>query len=432
MSTPIRDRVYRAGGGPEMSVRGERSEGAGVKLCVDAGPIENGHRVRGIGSCTQSLLGALTPELLSRHGVEMRYLKRTPLEEEVPAGGRFARRSRVAGWIGTGGRLPSRLTMRWRAFAGAVGMAADVEAAGGEVFLSTDPDAIPLSPHFLTIALLYDLIPLRFRGEYLPRHAFVRRANYTWQIRRLRRADHLIAISEATRQDAIELLGIPPGRISVAHLAVDRDRFRPRAQEAARAVVAERFGVDRPYFLYVGSVDARKNIAGLIDAFSRVMESCDAALVMAGEPGKAGDQLRRQLARTPARERIHWTGYVTEEDLPFLYAGSLALAYPSLYEGFGLPVLEAMSCGAPVLTSPLSSLPEVAGEAALYADPGSTPELAAALRRLAAEPALREELRARGLERARRFSWTDTAERVLEVCGAVHAGRVPVRHGRSG
>ena len=393
-----------------------------MTLCFDASPIENGHRTRGIGWCTYSLLRAFTPELLSTHGVELHYLKRTPLSEELPTGGRFLRRSWVMDWIGTGGRLPSKLTVRWQAFAGAARLAADVTAAGGDVFFSTDPHTVPHSQRFRTVALLYDLIPLRFPAEYLPRRALISRANYAWQLRQLRGADHLIAISETTRQDAIELLDIPPGRISVAYLAVDTARFRPVEHDAARVAVAERFGVDRPYFLYVGGIEPRKNVDGLVRAFSQVMDTCDAVLVIAGERGKAGEQLRRQLEGTPVGERIVWTGFVPEEDLPFLYAGALALAYPSLYEGFGLPVLEAMSCGAPVLTSPLSSLPEVAGDAALYVDPGSPAELAAALRRLAAEPALRAELRERGLERAQRFSWTDTAERVLQVCRAVAEG----------
>lgn len=390
-----------------------------MKLCLDAGPMENEHRFRGIGSCTQNLLAAMTPALLSDHAVDLQYLKRTPLDHQPPQGGRHAPRSRLVDWVRPGGRLPSALTMRWPALAGPLRLAADVRATGAEVFLATDPSAVPDDRRFRTVAMLYDLIPLRFPAEYLPRRAVFGRANYAWQMRRLRRADHLIAISEATRRDAVELLGIDPRRISVVHLAVDDALFQPADPEHARAWVRQQFQVDRPYFLYVGGVDARKSVHRLVDAFAQVMERLDASLIVAGHAGPRGDQLRQRLEGTAVGHRIHWTGYVADDDLPLLYAGALAFAYPSLYEGFGLPVLEAMSCGAPVITSPLSSLPEVVGSAALFADPTSTPDIARALQRIAEEPSLRAELRGRGLERARRFSWQATAGGVLHACRSV-------------
>lgn len=394
-----------------------------MRLCIDAGPLENEHRFRGIGSCTASLLASLTPTLLEQGGVELQYLSREPHPDALGADGQFAPRSPIIDWVGNSGRLPRALTLRWTAFAGGLRLAADVQRAGADVFLATDPNAVPRSRRFRTVAMLYDLIPLRLPEEYLPRRARIGRANYAWQLHRLRSADHLIAISDSTRRDAMELLGIEDRRISVVHLAVDRALFRPLGEEAARTAVRERFGVERPYFLYVGGVDARKNVARLVQAFEQAMDQFDAVLVMAGEPGPRGEQLRQRLEGSRAGSRIQWTGYVADHELPVLYSGALALVYPSLYEGFGLPALEAMSCGAPVITYALSSLPEVVGDAALLADPGSAADLAAALQKVAAEPGFRSELRDRGLERARHFSWESTATGILEACRAVHQGR---------
>jgi glycosyltransferase involved in cell wall biosynthesis len=160
----------------------------------------------------------------------------------------------------------------------------------------------------------------------------------------------------------------------------------------------------------------------MVEAFLSLASRTDAILAVAGEPGRLGTRLRLRFEGSPYADRIRWLGYVPEADLPALYGGALALVYPSVYEGFGLPVLEAMSCGAPVVAARISSLPEVAGEAALYSDPDSADQLAAAMTRIAAEPALRDELRSRGVTRARRFSWAETARRVLDVCTRVGHG----------
>jgi glycosyltransferase involved in cell wall biosynthesis len=394
-----------------------------MKLCIDAGPLENVHRDRGIGWCIHHLLSALKPELVTKYAVDVQYLARRRIGGRVSrnTAARFAPRSHIAEWTATNGRFPYGLTERWKALETAFALPRDVSATGADTFLATDPQAIARSRRFRTVALLYDLIPLRYPREYLRRRSVIARANYAYQLRSTRRADHLLAISEATRRDAIELLGTPASRVSVVPLAVDRDLFSPLAADLARGAVEAEYGISRPYFFYIGGFDYRKNVERLIRALE-ISDPSGVLLVIAGALGPLGMELREAVKGTPVADRIRWLGYVPEGDLRALYAGSLALVYPSLYEGFGLPVLEAMSCGAPVLTSPLSSLPEVAGDAALYVDPGSPAELAAALRRLAAEPALRAELRERGLERAQRFSWTDTAERVLQVCRAVAEG----------
>ena len=392
-----------------------------VKLCFDAGPLENQHRDRGVGRCAQQLLAAFSSELLDKHNTAVVYLKRDPVAGLASASldVRFAPRSKVAGWTATNARLPARLTERWKPLETALLLPREVAATGADVFLSTDPGAVATSPAFRTVAFAYDLIPLRYPDQYLPRRAIVTRAIWAAAVRKLRKADHLIAISESTKADLIHFLDIPSARISVVPLAVDAELFRPISPSAAAEHVEQHFGISAPYFLSVGGFDVRKNLHALIDAFADMGDQQDCLLVFAGSLGKLGSRLRHEVEQRGLAERIRWLGYVPDRDLPFLYAASLALTYPSLYEGFGLPVLEAMSCGAPVLTSPLSSLPEVAGDAALFVDPRSVAEMRSALRRLASEPQLRAELRDRGFARAQRFSWARTADEVLRVCGTL-------------
>lgn len=391
-----------------------------MKLCIDAGPTENVHRHRGIGWATSHILQALTSALTGGHGLEVCYLRRHPLGPILADHLRHAPRSGSADWAGLDPRVPSWLRDRWKAIETTIVLPRDVQAAGAEVFLATDPQAIALSRHFRTVVVLYDLIPLLFPDMYLPWSAPLARLLYHRDLRRLRQADRLVAISEATKRDAVRLLGLHPNRISVVHLAVDEALFHPIDPDQARAHVERHYGIDRPFFFYAGGFDPRKNVEGLIAAF-RAADLGEHLLAIAGSVDGGGARLQAAFAGDAIADRIRWLGYLPVEELRFLYAASVALAFPSLYEGFGLPVLEAMRCGAPVLTSQRSSLPEVAGDAALYADPTSPSELADALKRLARDPGLRSELRARGIERTKRFSWARTAQRILEICRQVGA-----------
>jgi alpha-1,3-rhamnosyl/mannosyltransferase len=212
----------------------------------------------------------------------------------------------------------------------------------------------------------------------------------------LRKATGLIAVSEATKRDAIELLGLPAERITVIHSGVAEPYFT--AEPLRRA---------RPYVLFVGTVEPRKNLDRLIEAWRALPADVRDAyeLVIAGPPGWG--QLR------PGK--YTHLGYVPEAELPSLTAGAAAFCYPSLYEGFGFPVVQAMAAGVPVITSAVSSLPEVAGEGAVYVDPRSTSELTAALCRVLTSPALRDQLGREGRERASRmFRWEDCAKRSAE------------------
>jgi alpha-1,3-rhamnosyl/mannosyltransferase len=219
----------------------------------------------------------------------------------------------------------------------------------------------------------------------------------------LRRAQRVIAVSEATRQDAIRLLGLPPEKIAVIHSGVADAFFHvaPGAVEQVRA----RYGLRRPFVLFIGTVEPRKNLDGLVSAFQVLPAAVrdEFELVLAGPIGWAD---RATVERVRA---ARYLGYVPERDIAALTAAATVFAYPSLYEGFGFPVAQAMAAGVPVVTSNVSALPEIAGDAALLVDPRSQSELREALERLLLYPDIRARMSARGRERAERFRWDTCA-----------------------
>jgi glycosyltransferase involved in cell wall biosynthesis len=238
--------------------------------------------------------------------------------------------------------------------------------------------------------------------------------------RSLARADTVITVSEATKRDLEELYGIPPSRATVVPLGVDPNAFRPAsAEEVAR--VRARFGIDGPYLLYLGGLEPRKNLPPLLQAFAGLPADVRPSLVVAGS-GVAWNPegpalLKEAMAALPerVRSRVRLTGYVGDTDKVALLGGAEALVYPSLYEGFGLPVIEAMACGTPVLTSDVSALPEVAGGAALLVDPRDVGSIRDGIARLLTDEPLRRRLKEAGVERASRFSWERTARLTAEV-----------------
>jgi glycosyltransferase involved in cell wall biosynthesis len=220
----------------------------------------------------------------------------------------------------------------------------------------------------------------------------------------VRRADGLIAVSECTRQDAVRLLGIDPKKIEVIYSGVAGAFFEVSENQIAQA--RSRYGLTRAYALFVGTIEPRKNLPALLDAWRQTSSSLrdEFELVLAGPLGW-GD--------TSAAAEARYLGYVPEPDLPGLTAGAAVFVYPSLYEGFGFPVAQAMAAGVPVVTSNLSSLPEITGAAAVLVDPRSPAEIAAALERVLTSRSLSDELRRSGAERARRFRWEECARQSL-------------------
>jgi glycosyltransferase involved in cell wall biosynthesis len=229
------------------------------------------------------------------------------------------------------------------------------------------------------------------------------------------RATHLIANSHSTRGDLMRVLGVPPERVTAIPFGAAPE-YRPMPPAEVKAV-AERYGLEAGrYILYVGVLEPRKNIARLVSAFARIAgEVPGAVLALGGKKGWMYDQIFEQVRRSGLGDRVRFLGYVKERDLPALYTGARVFAYPSYYEGFGFPVLEAMQCGTPVVTSNVSSLPEVAGDGALLVDPEDEAGLACALLRLVREEPLRQGLTRRALARAAQFSWSRCARQTLEV-----------------
>ncbi len=257
-------------------------------------------------------------------------------------------------------------------------------------------------------------------------HQAVKRAYFPAMMRwSARHADRLITISESTRDDLARLWGVDPGRMTAIPLAAGAE-YRPAAPEAIAAACA-RHGL-RPggYVVYVGVLEPRKNVDALVAAFGLAAERLQGLdLVIAGKRGWMYDRIFAQVEALGLAHRVRFTGYVAQADLPGLYGGARLLVYPSRYEGFGLPVLEAMACGVPVVTTNVSSMPEVAGDAALLVDPDDVAGLAAAIVRLVDDPALARELARRGRERAAGFSWERCAEetrRVYEQVGSSRQG----------
>jgi glycosyltransferase involved in cell wall biosynthesis len=237
----------------------------------------------------------------------------------------------------------------------------------------------------------------------------------------LRNVDAVITISEAARRDLVRFLRLRPDKVVTVPLAVDA-AFHPVPAELS-ATVLSRYEVTPPFVLYVGALEPRKNLPTLLRAFARALaEFPQLQLVVAGGRRWKSGAIPRLVEDLRLADAVRMTGYVADATLPALYSAASVFCFPSLSEGFGLPILEAMACGTPVVCSNLSSLPEVAGEAALLVDPTETQAVAAGLIRVLSDQTFGAELRERGLNRAAQFSWESTAEQTLQVYRRVLSG----------
>jgi len=291
-----------------------------------------------------------------------------------------------------------------------------VELFAGRValFHATDFTLPPVLPGVPTLLTVHDLSFVRAPETSTP----VLKAYLDRVVpRSVRRAAHVLADSQATKDDLIALYRTPPEKITVLLSGVNRE-FRPVTDPAALADVRAHYGIPPGvrYVFSIGTVQPRKNYARLIAALAALGDDCaDVHLVIAGGRGWLEGPIYRAVEEHGLAARAHFVGFARDEDLPALYSGAACLAYPTLYEGFGFPVLEAMACGIPVVTSNISSLPEVAGDAALLVDPYDVPALSDALRRLLTDASLRAALVERGVRQAAGFTWERAARELRAV-----------------
>jgi glycosyltransferase involved in cell wall biosynthesis len=278
------------------------------------------------------------------------------------------------------------------------------------LYHATDFTLPPLRRGTRSILTVHDLSFIRSPETAMPS---LRRYLEVVVPRSIQRADFVLADSEATRQDILELYQVEAQKIAVLYSGVEK-RFKPIRDTARLAEVRSRYGLgDTPFILSVGTVQPRKNYQRLAEAFKR-LNMPDLRMVIAGGKGWLDTPLYQSIRDLGIEDRVKFLGFVADADLPALYSSARVLALPSLYEGFGLPALEAMACGLPVVATNVSSVPEVVGEAGLQIDPTDVEGLSEALRRLIEEDDLRNTLIARGIERAKLFDWRKSARELQQ------------------
>ncbi len=269
---------------------------------------------------------------------------------------------------------------------------------------------LPLTRPRASLVTVHDVGYEHFPEAHTPFQRWYLRLTTKWHVRGARL---ILADSRATRDDLVELYGADPARVRVVYPGVDLHIFRPVRDPRRLEAVRAHYAGGARYVLYVGTLQPRKNVVRLVRAFARLAaEEPDAVLVLAGRPGWHTAPLDQAVRALGLERRVRRPGYVPESDLPALLSGAELFAFPSLFEGFGFPVLEAQACGTPVLTSTTSSLPEVAGGAAWLVDPHDEEAIAAGLATLWRDQRLRRELAERGLANARRFTWERTVRGV--------------------
>jgi len=280
------------------------------------------------------------------------------------------------------------------------------------------PDFIPPHrPSCKSVITVHDLAFLLY-PHFLTKES----ARYYGHIdQAVRWTDHIISVSESTKRDTIQHLGVPEDKITVVYEAAN-PIFRPLDRAEARQQVLDRHGVDGPFVLFVSTIEPRKNVPTLLQAIYQLQQCYkeDVRLVLAGGKGWLFEDAFALVEELNLDSKVHFLGRVSSEDLLYLYNAAEMLAHPAFYEGFGLPPLEAMACGLPVIVSNVASLPEVVGDAGLLIDPQDQDELTVAMWRVLNDSTLGQEMREKGLRQAGRFSWERAARETQEIYQFVH------------
>ena len=272
---------------------------------------------------------------------------------------------------------------------------------------------LPVAVRARSVVTIHDCIHLMF-PQYLPnRVAYAYARGAMWSA--AKRSDRILTVSEASKRDILHFFNVPPEKISVVYNAIE-ERFwmEPPADEIAR--VRERFQLDQRFVLYVGGIKPHKNLVRLIEAFAELRKGDEELkLLIIGDEISKLPALRRAVHSHKLHKYVRFLGFLPDDTLAALYRLAAVFVFPSLYEGFGLPPLEAMASGTPVVTSNVSSLPEVAGDAAVLVDPYDVDSIVNGVRRVLTDPQLAGEMRRKGLIRARDFSWERSVARTHEI-----------------
>lgn len=289
-----------------------------------------------------------------------------------------------------------------------------VQWVTGRLDLFHSPDFVlpPVSGGIPTLLTVHDISFVHFPEVYPAK--LVRYLNQVvpWSIER---ASHILADSEATKRDLATVWHVPPAKITVLYSGV-HERFRPAKQQENITAVRQKYQISsQPYILSVGTLQPRKNYQMLIRAFRPVADRFPHHLIISGGKGWLYDEMMAEVDRQGLNGRVRFIGFVDDDDLPTLYSGADLFVFPSLYEGFGLPLLEAMACGVPVISSNASSLPEVAGDTAVLLSPHQPTAWTETILDLLAQPTKRAEMAASGLGRARQFRWKFAANKLRQI-----------------
>jgi glycosyltransferase involved in cell wall biosynthesis len=308
---------------------------------------------------------------------------------------------------------PSRLTERWLArlwYRLRLPLPIQYWTGPLNLFHATDFVLPPVKRGTRTIVTIHDLSFVRRPETTMPGMSLHLKK---WVPYSVQRADHVIAVSEATRQDLIDLYHTSPEKISVLYHGVNPE-FRPAEEKAKLKAIRQKYKLgERSFILSVGTIQPRKNYQRLIRAFAKI--DSPVSLVIAGGKGWNYKDIFDEVARQGLANRVHFPGFVADADLPVLYRAATLFIYPSLYEGFGLPALEAMACGTPVVASNQSSLPEVVGQAGLLINSQDEGAITAAMDRMLADKSLRQTLSEAGLKQAAKFSWPGMAKKLAAL-----------------
>lgn len=264
------------------------------------------------------------------------------------------------------------------------------------------------------VTTVYDMVYKAYPGTMNCKTRYMLDMN---MVRSCKRADIIVTISNFSKNEIIKYLDIPAGKIAVMPCGVDMKQFRPSYSENEIRHVKVKYGIDSEYFLFLGTLEPRKNIERLVEAYYIVKKCVKDApkLVIAGKKGWLYESIFQKVQDLRLNGDVLFTGYVDNEDTPKLMRGAFAFVFPSLYEGFGLPPLEAMACGTPVITSNSSSLPEVVGDAAILSDPYSVESISEAMVQVIEDSTFRSQLSKRGLERVKSFTWDNSARIISEI-----------------